>query len=273
VIDVAFTPEEARALPLARTSAVVIDAVRASTTIVAALASGARAVLPVATVEEARRRAASWRDARVLLGGERDGEPPAGFECGNSPAEYTADRVRGRTVVFTTTNGTRALVAVRAASAVAVGGFVNANAVAAWLTSRPGDWVLVCAGEKGRFCLEDAACAGLLVGRLQALTTGRSLSDAARAALTVWEHYRDDPRRLLAEATWARTLAERGRGPDLALCLTLDAFDVVPVTLDGALVAGAAAGSALRHRSSSELTLPEGARHNDPILPTGGGDA
>src|SRR5262249_58692712 len=115
-------------------------------------------------------------------GGERGGARPAGFDHGNSPAEYTPERVRDHTVVFTTTNGTRALLALAGARRIAVGGFVNAAAVARWAAAEPGDILLVCAGEKGRFCLEDAVCAGLLVARLAA--GHRQETDAARAART-----------------------------------------------------------------------------------------
>jgi len=239
VIDVAFTLEEVERVPLAGASAVVIDVVRASTTIVTALARGARAVLPVATPDEARARARGWADGEALLGGERGGAPPPGFECGNSPAEYSAARVRGRTVIFTTTNGTRALLAAAGARQVAVGGFVNAAAVVRWLARQPGPWLLVCAGELGRFCLEDATCAGLLVARLRAARPGAPASDAARAAELLWGQYRDDLGRMLAEAVWAQALVAMGRGGDLGLCAALDVYDVVPVARDGRLVAAA----------------------------------
>lgn len=237
MIDVAFTLEELGRIPLAGASAVVVDVVRASTTIVTALAHGARAVLPVATPDEAIARARAWTDGRALLGGERGGAPPPGFECGNSPAEYTAARVRGRTVVFTTTNGTRALLAVAGAKQVAVGGFVNAAAVGRWLARQPGELLLVCAGELGRFCLEDATCAGLLVARLRAARPETTPSDAARAAELLYAHYRADLPRMLGDAAWAQLLVAQGRGGDLPLCAALDAYDVVPVARDGMLVA------------------------------------
>jgi 2-phosphosulfolactate phosphatase len=252
VIDVALTLEEVRGMPLAGVTAVVLDVVRASTTIVAALAGGARAVIPVATPDEAR---ALGRDRDVgpaLVGGERGGAPPPGFDHGNSPAEYTPERVRGRTVVFTTTNGTRALLAVEGARRIAVGGFVNAAAVGRWLAAEPGDALLVCAGERGRFCLEDAVCAGLLVARLA--STGGALTDAARAARALWERYRDDLGGMLADATWAQALVAQGRGADLPLCVALDVHDVVPVLCGGALVA-----------SDGNLTPLGAPRHNDVV--------
>ena len=237
MIDVALTLEEVAAVALGGTSAVVIDAVRASTTIVAALAAGAPAVVPVGTPEEARARASAWPGEAALLGGERDGSPPPGFECGNSPAEYTAERVRRRPVVFTTTNGTRGLLALTGAKAVAVGGFVNAEAVVRWAARQAGDTLFVCAGEKGRFCLEDATCAGLLVSRLRARRPAAPLSDAARAAVALWARYAGDLPGMLADATWARALVDQGRGGDLPLCVAIDAYHVVPVLQDGRLIA------------------------------------
>jgi 2-phosphosulfolactate phosphatase len=252
VIDVALTLEEVRGIPLAGVTAIVVDVVRASTTIVAALAGGARAVIPVATPDEARALGRDPDGSPVLIGGERGGAPPPGFNHGNSPAEYTAERVQGRTVVFTTTNGTRALLAVDGARRIAVGGFVNAAAVVRWATTEPGDVLLVCAGERGRFCLEDAVCAGLLASRLA--TAGGSLTDAARAARVLWERYATDLDAMLADATWAQALVAQERGADLPLCVALDVHDVVPVLRAGALVAVA-----------GNLTLLGTRRHNEAV--------
>ena len=238
MIDVAFTPEELRDTRLDGVTTVVIDALRASTTIVTALAHGARAVVPVGSPDEARAAAAAWTDGPALLGGERGGAAPPGFALGNSPAEYAGPHVRGHTILFTTTNGTRALAAVGGAAAVAVGGFVNAAAVARWAAARGGDRaLLVCSGELGRFCLEDAACAGLLVSRLAALRPDLRLSDGARAAAVLHARYADDLDALLADAAWARALVARGRGGDLPFCVAVDAYDIVPVVTDGRLVA------------------------------------
>jgi 2-phosphosulfolactate phosphatase len=257
VIDVALTLEEVRGIPPAGVTAIVLDVVRASTTIVAALAGGARAVIPVATPEEAWAYGRAEDGSAVLVGGERGGTPPPGFDHGNSPAEYTADRVCGRTVVFTTTNGTRALLAVDGARRIAVGGFVNATAVVRWAAAEPGDVLLVCAGERGRFCLEDAVCAGLLAARLGA--TNGPLTDAARAARVLWERYATDLDAMLADATWAQALVAQGRGGDLPLCVAVDVHDVVPVVRAGALVAAA-----------GNLTLLGTPRHNEMVRPIAG---
>jgi 2-phosphosulfolactate phosphatase len=237
MIDVAFTLEELGATSLDGVTAVVIDVVRASTTIAAALAHGATGIVPVASPEEAEARARRSAADGVLLGGERGGLPPPGFDLGNSPAEYTADRVAGRTVIFTTTNGTRALLAVAGAGRVAVGGFVNAGAVVRWIGEGVGDTMFVCAGELGRFCLEDATCAGFFVHRLTAARPREHLTDAARAAATLYLRYERDLGEMLGHATWAQALIVRGRGADLPLCVATDAYDVVPVARDGILAA------------------------------------
>ena len=137
--------------------------------------------------------------------------------------------------MFTTTNGTRALLAVDGAKRVAVGGFANAGAVVAWLARQGGDVLLVCAGELGRFCLEDAVCAGLLATRLAEATPRATLSDAARAAVALYTHYAD-LERMLRDAAWAQALVGQGQGADLPFCIQVDAYDVVPVARDGTLV-------------------------------------
>jgi 2-phosphosulfolactate phosphatase len=226
-VDVALTPAALPPATLAGATALVVDVLRASTTMVTALAHGCRAVLPVAEVEEARRRARDLPGA--LLAGERGGDPPAGFDLGNSPLEFTSERVGGRSIVFTTSNGTRALLAARPAAAVAVAAFVNLTAVADWALGRGGDLVVVCAGELGGRSLEDETCAGLLVARVLDSEPGAVASPAAAEAAGAARSYAKDLARLAEDAPHARHLAAHGRGSDVTACLTLDRFTVVPV--------------------------------------------
>jgi len=150
---------------LAGGTAVVIDVLRASTTIVYALEAGATQVIPCLEVEDARAAAAGLPPGEVVLGGERRGLPIDGFDLGNSPAEYTPDRVGGRTVVFTTTNGTRAILGCRSADRVLIGAFANASAVCRQLAGIERIH-LVCAGTDGEFSRDDVLLAGLLVERI-----------------------------------------------------------------------------------------------------------
>ena len=135
-VHVHLLPQLVRPEELAGTTVVVIDMLRATTTIVEALSAGAVAVIPCGEIEEAR-QCARQRSPAALLGGERGGRPIAGFDLGNSPAEYTAERVGGKTVVLTTTNGTRALLHSRQAARVLVAAFANCAATTAALESTP----------------------------------------------------------------------------------------------------------------------------------------
>jgi 2-phosphosulfolactate phosphatase len=218
--------------------AVVLDVLRASTTIITALAHGAAWVLPVRTIEEAREAAA--REA-ALLGGERGGRRIDGFSLGNSPLEYTADRLGGRPVVITTTNGTAALHACGAAAEVLVGGIVNRAAVAACarqLAAAPAgrEIHLVCAGTDGVVTEEDLLGAGAILDAAVALpgAAADDLDPAARAALA---RYREtvanaDPASALARAfastLGGRNLLEIGMQADLPPAAAIDSFAVVP---------------------------------------------
>jgi 2-phosphosulfolactate phosphatase len=225
-IDVSPTAEAAEPAGLEGATVLVVDVLRASTTIVAALESGCAAIVPVADADEARRRAAATPGA--LLAGERRGEPLAGFDLGNSPLEFTPARVKGRTVYLTTSNGTRALRAARAGAAVGVAALVNAGAAADWAAGLGRAVVVLCAGERGRPSLEDSVCAGLLAARLVGLT-GAALAPEARAAVAVARQYRGALARLAADASWARHLTASGRGGDVTACLALDVSGLVPI--------------------------------------------
>lgn len=223
----AFTPAALAPAALPGATALVIDVLRASTSIITALANGCAAIVPVADPGEALRRAAATPGA--LAAGERRGEPPEGFDLGNSPLEFTADRVEGRTVFFTTSNGTAALLAVRAAAEVAVAAFVNASAAAAWAVATGRRLVIACAGDVGRRSLEDEICAGLLVERIRAAQPDAALGPEAEEVAGRARGYDRDLARLVADSPWAQRLSNRGRGADLATCLTLDTFRLVPL--------------------------------------------
>lgn len=229
-IDVAVTPDLVGVADLPRCAVLVVDVLRASTSIITALASGCAAVVPAATPEEARRRVLAL-GADVLLAGERRGEPLQGFDLGNSPLEFTEERVRGRTVVFTTSNGTRALLTVRTAAAVGVAALVNRTAACAWALGGAHDVLVLCAGERGVQSREDSVCAGLLVECFLEAEPGARLTETARVALGLAETYGKDVARLRRDSPWARHLAAAGRAADVAACLVLDTIPLVPVYL------------------------------------------
>lgn len=234
-VHVVLTPGERGGEGFHSQSAVVIDVFRAATTVATALSHGCRMVIPVLTPEEARARARAFPSRDILLGGERGGEPIVGFELGNSPLDYTADRVAGKMVILTTTNGTRALLGAAAggAAATAVGALVNVGAIARWAADQGRDLTLLCAGDAEGISLEDTVCAGLIVERLARGGAPLDLSDAAVVATAVARDYRDRLDHLCEDSTWARHLARAGREKDLTACLSLDAWSLVPLLRNG----------------------------------------
>jgi len=216
--------------------AVVIDVLRASTTMITALAHRANGVLPVADVEEARRLA--WEGGpAALLGGERGGVRIAGFALGNSPLEYSAARVAGRTIVITTTNGTAALAAARGAREILVGAIVNRTAVAEAIHRLAGadeDVHLVCAGTDGRVSPEDVLAAGAILEAASAAGSDDVLDEPAREARAFFRRVAasgDVPAALVAEfhrSPGGANLVDLGMQADLPACAAIDSLPIVP---------------------------------------------
>ncbi len=232
-LRVYFTPGEVHAGDLRGTSAAVVDAVRATSSIVEAIANGARAVHPAVTVGEAvRLRAELAEDGeRPLLCGERGGIRPGGFDLGNSPAEFTPPAVGGRRLVMTTTNGTRAFAAAVGADRVLAASFLNRSAVA---DAVRGDRAVavVCAGRKSRFALDDAVCAGHVVRAvIERAAAPVTLDDGATAARDLAGRYGVSGE-MLAGTAAGRALVEAGLGADLALCASADRHQIVPMMYD-----------------------------------------
>ncbi|MDZ7294685.1 MAG: 2-phosphosulfolactate phosphatase [candidate division KSB1 bacterium] len=237
-LDVCLVPGELSNCPVAQRAVVVIDVLRASTTMITAFAHGCRALIPVEEVEEAKRIAATIGDEHVLLGGERGGLRIEGFTLGNSPREYRAATVRESTIVFSSTNGSRLFRLVQNGAAVFVGALVNVGAVAKALAEEGRDVLLVCAGREGRFSAEDCFCAGMIIDRLRKLLPRQvELSDAAQAALRFFAGRRR-PLRVLQKSEHGRFLTTLGLQQDLAVCAEVDAYDVVPVYAEGVIRAG-----------------------------------
>ncbi len=210
--------------------AVVVDVLRASATILEALASGAEAVVPCQTVDEAQQLASQQLSSTpCLLGGERDGVRIPGFDLGNSPREYDPATVTGRTIVFTTTNGTRALRHVRQAERILVATFANRRAVVEELKSERRSIHVVCAGTDGQITAEDCLCAGALVAGLRdvrGVTEYRD--DAATLVETFFRAHHKDPERMLQilkNSRGGRNLIRLGFGDDIPLAARCDIYD------------------------------------------------
>jgi len=223
-----LVPEE----KLAGNVAVVIDVLRATTTIVHALAAGARQVIPCLSVDDARAAAAALPGEKVVLGGERQGVRIEGFDLGNSPSEYSPATVGGRTVVFTTTNGTRAMLRCRHARQVLLAAFANRSAVLAALA--PEQVVhIVCAGTGGFITREDVLVAGSLVAGLTTGTAVWELNDEAVIARDAWlavgvGSNHDALVRALEASQGGRNLLREGFPHDITTAAQIDRFDILP---------------------------------------------
>jgi 2-phosphosulfolactate phosphatase len=217
--------------------AVVMDVLRATSTIIQALAAGAESVVPCGEIDEARKLADRSPPGTVLLGGERGGLKIPGFDFGNSPGEYTRDAVTGKTLIFTTTNGTRALLRAREARRVLIGALSNLGAVAELLAAETGPVHLVCAGTGGHVTLEDILCAGAIAHWFNlAASDADSGDDATQLALTLFtssgqDYDRAHEDRVLAtlrQSRGGRNLIDCGLENDIAACAEQDKFDIVP---------------------------------------------
>jgi 2-phosphosulfolactate phosphatase len=207
--------------------AVVIDVLRATTTVVTALAAGCTAVVPCAEVDEARALADELPAGKVLLGGERGGQPLPGFDRGNSPREYTAMTCAGTTLVLTTTNGTRALLRAAEADRTLVAAFVNYSAVCEQLRQEARPVHIVCAGTDGEVALEDTLLAGALVDFLCEAGAAR-VNDAGRLA---WDCFENHGRVLLGAlevSTGGTQLRQLGYDDDIRAAAQVDQFALVP---------------------------------------------
>ena len=234
-IDVFFGPAGLTASDVGGRVVVVIDVLRASTSIATALANGARAVIPVESTEDVVTRAKAFERSKVTLAGERQMRPIPGFDLGNSPREFSREVVEGKTVLLSTTNGTAAIAALQGPRDVVIGSYVNFSAVLAMLRAalRGGaDIAILCAGHDKQFSLEDAACAGRFVHHAIRRRTDVAVNDAAFASMLIDRRYSDNLMRLFSASAHGRALSEAGYGDDLADCAAIDACPIIPIYQD-----------------------------------------
>lgn len=230
-------PQEGRGLEVCLTPAliplynvedyvvVIIDIFRATTSICYGIENGAEAIIPVSEVEEC----AAYREKGdgYLLAAERNGEVVAGFDFGNSPFAYTPEKVGGKTVVLTTTNGTHALHLSRNAKKIVIGSFLNLTALCNWLKAQNDSILLVCSGWKNNFNLEDTLFAGAVVDQLK--NSGFKLDDPALAANDLFELGKNDISGYLKKTSHGERLKKLGIEKDIAFCLQVDVTTAIPV--------------------------------------------
>jgi 2-phosphosulfolactate phosphatase len=228
-LEICYSPTQWRTLETGRLRAsacAVIDVIRATSTIVTALARGAAGVQPVASVDVAF--ALKERNPKALLAGERGGRALPGFDLGNSPEDFTPERVRGRLITLTTTNGTQALAACDGARAVVTVSLLNLDAAAARLREIGPPWIIVCAGCNGKFGVDDAVVAGALAEAL-----GRE-----HAMVSLYRSVRRELAETLLASAAGRELLKVGLEKDVPFCARMNLFSLVPTLGEDGVLRG-----------------------------------
>ena len=233
-LETLFIPEEIKNTELEGKLVVVIDVLRASSTIVTALANGCNGFIPILSPEKVREKAQQFEKEKILLGGEREGKKIEGFDLGNSPREYKREAVQDKTIIFSTTNGVKTLEMIKGAQRIVIGSFLNLQAVCHYCTNYQGDILIICAGREGRFSLEDTACAGMIIHSLRDVFPGVYQGvDANLTAQLLYEKFGYNILEILRKAQHGRYLESIGLSEDLKFCSQLDFYHIVPILRDG----------------------------------------
>lgn len=234
-INVLFSPVNADELYFTNKTVVVIDVLRASSTIITALTNGAKEIVPVATVEFAVKVSGGMFGGKTLIGGERNTKKIDGFALGNSPFEYSRDVVEGKYIVFYSTNGSKAIVKAKFAEDLYVCAFNNLSAVYKHLLNLNKDVEILCAGNDNLFSLEDSVCAGKLIKKLKKKNKKIELSDSGAAAMALFDRFGEDIFDLLKNSEHGQKLLENGFEKDVKYCSESNISTCIPM-MDGKVV-------------------------------------
>lgn len=234
-INVLSTTLSADELYFTDKTTVVIDVLRASTTIITALDNGAKEILPVASVDFAMKVSGGFFSMQTLLCGERNTKKIEGFALGNSPLEFTQDKVAGKTIILYTTNGTRAVAKAKFSANLYVCSFSNVSALAGHLSKLNKDIEILCAGRSNNFSLEDTICAGKLISEIENLKVRVSLTDSAKASVSLSKSLGKSILKMLKESEHGKILLENGFEEDLDFCSKLNTTQAIPYYTEGAL--------------------------------------
>lgn len=210
---------------------IVIDVFRATSAICAAFESGIESLIPVATLDEAK----DYKERGFLVGAERNAEVVEGFDFGNSPRGFRDGKFKGKSLVLTTTNGTKALEMAKPAQKVIVGAFTNFTAVCNYIEKEDKDVLLLCAGWKDRFNLEDTLFAGAVAQKISQNLRFTDLSDSSIASINMYKAAKGDLYNFLGESSHRKRLSRLNMEEDIIYCLTLDQSNIVPV-LEGDVI-------------------------------------
>jgi 2-phosphosulfolactate phosphatase len=211
---------------------VVIDVLRATSAICTAFANGAKEIIPVTTVEEAK----NLKMEGFLVAAERDGFVLDFADFGNSPFNFTPDKVKGKTIIYSTTNGTGIINMASVCNRVLIGSYLNFSSLVTWLINQERNVLLFCAGWKERISLEDMVCAGAFARKLVDSGEFTTKCDSALASMDIWEIAKTDLMAYIEKAAQRSRLRDKGLDDCLGFCHTFDKTTVIPVLKDGKLI-------------------------------------
>ncbi len=230
-LEVCFSPAFFNRYDSAGAVIVIIDVLRASSAICTAFENGAELLIPVADVEDAL----NFKKKGYLVAAERDGFVLDFADFGNSPFNFTREKVEGKTIVYSTTNGTRIIDMALHAHMVVIGSFLNISALSQWLVSQKRNVILFCAGWKDKFNLEDTICAGAIAEKLLESDNFSTICDSTHAALDLWHLAKDTPLEYIEKAAQRTRLREKGLDDCIEFCFTMDFTDIIPMFSEGGL--------------------------------------
>jgi len=230
-VEVCFTPAIYDRHHQAGAIVVMVDILRASTSMVTAFMNGARRLIPVATLEEAR----AYKEKGFLVAAERDGKVCDFADFGNCPFNFSKERVQGKDIVYTTTNGTRTIHLARGSHAIVVGAYTNLSALAQWIIREKRPLIILCAGWKDKFSLEDTLFAGALAEKVLNDQSFETICDATHAAIDLWKLASPNLLEYIEKAANRQRLKQNGLDQSITYCHTPDLTSIIPVFHDNYL--------------------------------------
>jgi 2-phosphosulfolactate phosphatase len=230
-LEVCLTPAIFNRFENKEAIVVVIDVLRASSAICTAFSNGAAELIPVAEINEAKK----YKEKGYLVAAERDGYVLDFADFGNSPFNFTREKVEGKTIVYSTTNGTRIIDLASSARLTVIGTFNNISAISEWLLKQGHDVILFCAGWKDKINLEDTLCAGAIAGRLLESSSFTTICDSVHIATDLWKVAATDPLSYIEKAAQRSRLREKGLDDCIEYCMTPDLNNNIPVMVNGVL--------------------------------------
>ena len=227
-IEICFAPELYENYHNENSVVVIVDVLRATSSICAAFVNGVKRIIPVATIDEAK----AYKAKGYLVASEKDGIKREFADFGNSPHHFSKENIGGKELVYNTTNGTRTIHKAVGCKQIAIGSFANLKAISEWVLNHNCDLVVLCSGWKGRFNLEDTLFAGALAELVLQHPNYETICDSTLAAIDLWKIAKEDLPEYIKKVAQYTRLNKNGNGDCIAYCITADSTNIIPVFED-----------------------------------------